>query len=215
MDENESRGVSSAIVGWVAMVLLLGALAQCDARAQTDPAGVVPSRTDDSGAVGPRLGGRDGALRAALEEVEEYAGVPARLRGMTLAAAMQESKLAPWVIAGIKRGDGGRAVGIIQAHWWLRDWCEIDDEPLRPIDRCLPPEVGHCGVGVADPVLLTRCWLEKIVAILPKARRRCPGWDPWIPAWAWVAQGPKDPDTGEWYRCRAPRHLDVLRRMRR
>ena len=136
------------------------------------------------------------ALRWALLDVEEHAGVPAHLSGMTIAAGWHESKFAPWVIAGVKRGDGGRAAGMLQMHSMLRRHCGLEDVPA-------------CGVGLTSPRAVAWCWLGRIVEVLPKARRKCPGWDPWVVAWAWVAQGPQG------YRCRAPRHLDVLRRMRR
>lgn len=116
---------------------------------------------------------------------------------MLVAAAWHESKFAPHVLDGTKRGDGGRAVGMLQMHRTLRRHCGLDDETML------------------QPVAQAWCWLGRIVEVLPKARRQCPGWDPWKVAWAFVAQGPKDPETGEWYRCRAPRHVDVLRKMRR
>ena len=83
-------------------------------------------------------------------------------------------------------GDDGRAVGVLQM-WpgWRR----------RGVDRL-------------DPFMSARAWLERIAVLVPKARRLgCRR--PWIAAWAWVGSGPKG------YTCRAPRHLDVLRRFQR
>lgn len=147
-------------------------------------------------------------------EVEERAGVPERYAGMSLAAACRESRFAPDVIAGLKRGDGGDASGIVQVHGWAEDWCGLERSPRA------------CGVGYTDPIALTECWLARIFATRWKAsasaqsRRGSPaslrterGEDaacrrPFLAAWAFVASGPKG------YRCRAPRHWGLLRRWR-
>lgn len=127
-----------------------------------------------------------------LLHLEQLAGVPDELRGMSLAAACHESRFSPRVIAGTKRGDGGKARGMLQMWPWAERYCGLGTPPM-------------CGEGMHDPVRQAACWLGNVRRLVDRARREgCAR--PWVAAHAWAASGPKG------YTCRESRHLGVLER---
>ena len=134
-------------------------------------------------------------LVAEMLHLEQLAGVPAELRGMSLAAACHESRFSARVLSGTKRGDDGKARGLLQMWPWAKRYCGLD-----------APD--QCGAGMHDPVRQAECWLGNVRRLVRVARQSgCA--DPWVAAWAFAASGPKG------YRCRAPRHLSVLKRWQR
>ena len=119
-----------------------------------------------------------------LVEIELELGVPDRYRGMVLSAACRESGYR----AKPRRGDGGRAVGLLQMWpWW---------EKRYKIKR-------------TDPYASARAWITQILKSVRKARRVCGRKRAFVSAWAWVASGPQR------WRCRSPRHYRLLRKWHR
>jgi hypothetical protein len=144
-------------------VLLYTALTQCK--------NANPSKTD------PQL------LRNLLH-IEKNAGVPLKYRGMVLAAACNESGYR----ANGRRGDSGKAVGILQMWpWWEKKF----------------------KVKRTDPYSSAQAWVSQIMRTVPKARKKCGKRRAFVSAWAWVASGPKK------WKCRSPRHYTRLRRWHR
>ena len=126
-------------------VLLYTALTQCK--------NANPSKTD------PQL------LRDLLQ-IEKNAGVPAKYRGMVLAAACNESGYR----ANGRKGDRGKAVGILQMWpWWEKRF----------------------KVKRTDPYSSAQAWVHQIMRTVPKARKKCGKRRAFVSAWAWVASGPK------------------------
>ncbi len=118
-----------------------------------------------------------------LLQIEKAAGIPKKYRGMVLAAACSESGY-----SSVVRGDGGKAVGILQLWpWWARKY----------------------GIDREDPHDAARVWTRQIMRALPRAKRKCGKGKAFVSAWAWVASGPKG------WRCRAPRHYGRLKRWQR
>lgn len=111
----------------------------------------------------------DVAVLRELLEVEEYAGVPGRWRGILLAACVGESRCRP----DPKPGDGGLAVGILQMHpWW-----ETDERYL--VDR-------------RNHVAAARAWLAHVLTIMDHGFvRSCDEDDRFPAAEAWVSKGGK------------------------
>jgi hypothetical protein len=134
-------------------------------------------------------------LVSELLHLEALAGVPIHLRGMTLAAACHESKFAPRVLAGAKRGDGGKARGMLQMWPWAQRYCGLGTP-------------AQSGAGMHDPVRQAECWLGNVRRLVRRAKQACCA-DPWVSAWAWASSGAKG------YRCRAPRHYSMLKRWQR
>ena len=121
----------------------------------------------------------DSQLLLKLLQIEKHIGIPVKYRGMVLAAACNESGYSSKA-----RGDGGKAVGILQMWpWWERRY----------------------KVNRTDPYASATAWLTQIMRTLPKARRKCGKRRAFVSAWAWVASGPKK------WKCRAPRHYKRLR----
>jgi len=119
-----------------------------------------------------------------LIKVEISLGVPEKYRGMVLAAACRESGYR----AKPRRGDDGKAVGLLQMWpWWEKRF----------------------GIKRTDPKAAARAWIKQILNTVKKARRRCGKKMAFRSAWAWVASGPKR------WRCRSPRHYRLLRRWHR
>jgi hypothetical protein len=119
-----------------------------------------------------------------LLDLEEKHAVPGYVRGIVLAAACRESGYR----AKPRRGDGGKARGILQLWpWWERKY-KIDRE---------------------NPTQAVNAWLTQINRSVRKARRLCRKWKPWLVAQAWVASGPQG------WRCRYSRHYKLLRHWRR
>ena len=119
-----------------------------------------------------------------LIEIEVRAGVPDEYRGAVLAAACRESGFR----ANPRKGDRGRAVGLLQMWpWWERSF----------------------KIKRTDPLASARAWTAQIMKSVRKARRRCGRKMAFRAAWAWVASGPKG------WRCRSPRHYSLLRRWKR
>ena len=101
-----------------------------------------------------------------LLRTEEEFGVPSELRGVTLAAWCGE---ASYQIEDVV-GDGGAAVGILQLHPELTQFCGS-------------PDLRH------DPIASAQCWLWNLRRIHAKARRRCPSKHAWRAAELWLSQG--------------------------
>jgi hypothetical protein len=100
-----------------------------------------------------------------LLAVERASGVPFKYRGMTLAAACNESGYSPVAV-----GDGGKAIGLLQMWpWWERKYA---------VDR-------------RDPIASAEFWTKHILSVVPKATKRCGTRKGFVSAWAWVASGPK------------------------
>ena len=126
----------------------------------------------------------DRRLLQALLVLEKKHNVPAYAKGITLAAACRESGYR----ADPRRGDGGKAVGILQMWpWWESAYPFKRTHPLRAVD----------------------VYLQHINKATKKARRLCKGRRAWFVAQAWVASGPKG------WRCRYSRHVTLLRRWKR
>ena len=123
----------------------------------------------------------DVQLLAALLRMEAKHKVPAYAKGITLAAACRESGYR----AKPRRGDGGKAVGILQMWpWWERKY-KIDRE--------------NVGQSV-------KAWLTQINRSVSKAKRKCKRpWRPWLIAQAWIGSGPQK------WRCRYSRHYRLLK----
>ena len=121
------------------------------------------------------------ALLKTLLDLERKHGVPSYGRGILLAAACRESGYR----AKPRRGDGGKAVGLLQLWpWWERRY-KIDRE---------------------DPIQSANAWLTHIGRSVKKAKRKCKGsWRPWLVAQAWIGSGPQG------WRCRYSRHYRLLR----
>ena len=119
-----------------------------------------------------------------LLKLERKLGVPGYARGIILAAACRESGYR----ARPRRGDKGRAVGILQLWpWWERRY---------KIDR-------------TNPIQSARAWLTHIGKSARKAARKCKApWAAWLVAQAWVRSGPRG------WRCRYSRHHRLLRHWR-
>ena len=116
-----------------------------------------------------------------LLEMERKHGVPGYARGILLAAACRESGYR----ATPRRGDGGRAVGMLQMwSWWVKRY----------------------GIDREDPIQSARAWLTHIGRSVRKAKRKCRSpWKSWLVAHAWVSSGPRG------WRCRYSRHYRLLR----
>ena len=116
-----------------------------------------------------------------LLDLEREHKVPAYAKGITLAAACRESGYR----AKPRRGDGGKAVGILQMWpWWERKY-KIDREN---VDQSV------------------KAWLTQINRSVSKAKRKCKRpWRPWLIAQAWIGSGPQK------WRCRYSRHYRLLR----
>lgn len=127
----------------------------------------------------------DMSLLRAMMELEDEHGVPAFARGITLAAACRESGFK----ANPRRGDGGKAVGILQMWpWWSH----------------------HYGIKRTDPLQAVGAWLYHIGRVTKKAHRRCEkSRRAWLVAQAWVSSGPKG------WTCRYSRHYSLLKRWHR
>ena len=119
-------------------------------------------------------------LRSLLD-LEAKHNVPPYARGITLAAACRESGYR----AKPRRGDKGKAVGLLQMWgWWVKKY-KINRE---------------------DPIQSVNAWLEQIGRSVSKARRKCKRpWKPWLIAQAWIGSGPQG------WRCRYSRHYRLLR----
>ena len=116
-----------------------------------------------------------------LLRLEVSHGVPSYARGIVLAAACRESGYR----AKPRRGDKGKAVGILQMwKWW---------ETAYGIDR-------------EDPIASAKAWLTHIGKSVKKAKRKCAApWRRWLVAQAWIGSGPRG------YKCRYSRHYRLLR----
>ncbi len=126
----------------------------------------------------------DPQLLRNLLHIEKNAGVPLKYRGMVLAAACNESGYR----ANGRRGDSGKAVGILQMWpWWEKKF----------------------KVKRTDPYSSAQAWVSQIMRTVPKARKKCGKRRAFVSAWAWVASGPKK------WKCRSPRHYTRLRRWHR
>tara|TARA_Y100001963_G_scaffold15880_2_gene19654 strand:+ start:2339 stop:2872 length:534 start_codon:yes stop_codon:yes gene_type:complete len=121
------------------------------------------------------------ALLRRLVKLETSHGVPSYARGIVLAAACRESGYR----AKPRRGDNGKAVGILQMwKWW---------EAVYGIDR-------------ENPMQSARAWLTHIGKSVKKAKRKCAApWRRWLVAQAWIGSGPRG------YKCRYSRHYRLLR----
>ena len=121
------------------------------------------------------------ALLGDLMALETKHKVPTYARGITLAAACRESGYR----ANGRRGDGGKAVGILQMWpWWERAYAFKRTQPIKAVD----------------------VWLTHINKSVKKARRKCKRpWRAWLVAQAWVSSGPRG------WRCRYSRHYRRLR----
>lgn len=124
-------------------------------------------------------------LLRTLMEVERTIGIPDYARGITLVAACRESgyRAAP------KRGDGGKAVGMLQ--WW--PWWER----VYGFDREREPFIGVAAT------------LHHVNTLVQKAIRKCGRLRPFLNAYTWVMSGPRG------HRCRHNRHVRTLLRWRR
>ena len=121
------------------------------------------------------------ALLRSLLELERKHGVPEYGRGITLAAACRESGYR----AKPRRGDDGRAVGLLQLWPWWEKRYKIDRE---------------------DPIQSANAWLTHIGRSVKKAKRKCRSpWRAWLVAQAWVSSGPQG------WRGRYSRHYRLLR----
>ena len=125
------------------------------------------------------------ALLGELMALEVKHKVPTYARGITLAAACRESGYR----SNPRRGDGGKAVGILQMWpWWERAYPFKRTQALKAVD----------------------VWLTHINKSTKKARRKCKKpWRAFLIAQAWISSGPQK------WRCRYSRHYRLLRRWRR
>jgi hypothetical protein len=138
------------------------------------------------------LGATEG-LAHRLLHVEVLAGIPERLRGMTLAKASHESRFNPRAI-----GDNGKAVGLLQLWPWAEQFI---------YDR-------------TDPIASAHVFLGRIVTTERTVHRYCPNVrDRWKLAWIRVNRGPfwRRPDRLGEPRCTgtSPKGMKVLKRWRR
>tara|TARA_R100001594_G_scaffold28949_1_gene54356 strand:+ start:864 stop:1427 length:564 start_codon:yes stop_codon:yes gene_type:complete len=118
---------------------------------------------------------------ASLLKAETAHKVPAYARGITLAAACRESGYR----AKPRRGDKGKAWGLLQMWKWWATRYKIDRE---------------------NPSQAVNAWLTHINRSVRKAGRLCrKPWRAWLVAQAWVASGPQK------WRCRYSRHYKLLR----
>ena len=137
--------------------------------------------------------GASETLARALLYVEELAGIPERLRGMTLGKGCIESRFQTSAI-----GDRGRAHGIFQLWPWALQFIT---------DR-------------RDPIASAYVLLGRLVTTQRFVKRRCPeARDVWIVAWIRINRGPfwrRQDRLGE-PRCGGslPAGLKRLRRWRR
>ena len=127
-------------------------------------------------------------LTRQMLRMEEHLGVPATLRGMSLAAACKESRFNPSA-----KGDHGRAVGILQQWpWW---------EKKYRIHRVKAPEAAAS-------------WLIHVAAQVPKVQKQCGPLGEqqmWIAAWVTAIRAPRKGG-----RCQQlPKHLGVLKAWQR
>lgn len=125
------------------------------------------------------------AFLGELMALEVKHKVPTYARGITLAAACRESGYR----ANGRKGDGGKAVGILQMWpWWERAYPFKRTQALKAVD----------------------VWLTHINKSTKKARRKCKKpWRAWLIAQAWISSGPQK------WRCRYSRHYRLLKRWRR
>lgn len=137
--------------------------------------------------------GVDPYLGARFLEIEDLAGLPPHLRGMTLAKACTESRGNPKAI-----GDGGKAVGIIQLWPWAEQFIH---------DR-------------TDPIASIHVFLGRLVTTERTVHRRCPDVKKrWKLAWIRINRGPfwRRADRKGEARCSgtSPAGMKRLRRWRR
>lgn len=126
----------------------------------------------------------DKRLLRGMMQLETWLKVPKYARGITLAAACRESGYR----ADPRRGDGGKAVGILQMWpWWEKAYPFKRTHALRAVEM----------------------YLRHVNKATKKARRLCKGRRAWFVAQAWTASGPKG------WRCRYSRHVTLLRRWKR
>ncbi len=107
-------------------------------------------------------------LMLKLLRLEEAAGLPEHMRGVTLAAWCGEAAYGVDNIV----GDGGRAEGILQMHTLITRLCG-------------PIELRN------DPVQTAECWLWNLKRVRKKAVRRCGERRSWKAAELWLSQGGK------------------------
>ena len=115
-------------------------------------------------------------LRALLD-VERKVGIPEYARGITLVAACRESGFNPVP----RRGDGGRAAGLLQ--WWPW-WAE-----KYGFDREEQPITG------------VHATLTHVMKAIPRAKRMCGRPRAFFYAYVWVMSGPRG------WKCRYNRHV--------
>ena len=123
------------------------------------------------------------AFLRVLMDYEVKHKVPSYARGIILAAACKESGFR----AKPRRGDKGKAVGLLQMWpWWEK-----------------------LGVKRERPGPVVDAWLSHVNKSKKKARRKCKApWRAWLVAQAWVSSGPQG------WTCRYSRHYRLLRRWR-
>ena len=113
-----------------------------------------------------------------LLEAEEQAGLPARLAGITLAAACTESGYTD-ARGDCKPGKGCRARGFFQLWpWWSKRY----------------------GIDRADAMQSGRAWLEHMIRQIPKTRKACPrlsGLSLWRAAQVRAVRAPRGPRCGQ------------------
>lgn len=188
------------LLGWLALATML-LVARCDARAAPPTIGPLeapevveePPEADTGlcdptvaesriiadarcSLAGPRRLRADVAL--AMLRVEERAGIPTELRGLTLATWCAE---AAWGVGDevCRSGpcDGGRARGPLQLHAGYARLCAG-----LPYAGSATPEVDAIR---DDPELAAECYLAQVVRVAKKSPSSCR----WTFAEAWVARG--------------------------
>lgn len=99
--------------------------------------------------------GADPYVIQQLLEIEEQAGLPSHASNILPSVWCVEASMRN---PGRLRGDHGEAWGPMQIHGWLRRLCP--------------------GMDADNTLEAARCYMERIVVVEPKARKRCPD-DSW------------------------------------